>query len=172
MPLGLGSGLGRPMLKRTASMCCSSDGPDERSPKRPDFDTDKYFRSDLPQDVSYPALAALPPLSSFKPIHPAPMLQPLQPLHQPEALQVMPEISLDFEEPVKEEAKEEKTQPLVRQQTVQRRRRVPPIPTDCYQYYYGGRDTPFTIPKHTVIVPEGLVLSMLRRLGSESDRRW
>jgi hypothetical protein len=153
-------------------MCCSSDGPDERSPKRPDFDTDKYFRSDLPQDVSYPALAALPPLSSFKPIHPAPMLQPLQPLHKPEALQVMPEISLDFEEPVKEEAKEEKTQPLVRQQTVQRRRRVPPIPTDCYQYYYGGRDTPFTIPKHTVIVPEGLVLSMLRRLGSESDRRW
>jgi len=167
MPLGLGSGLGRPMLKRTASMCCASDGPDERSPKRPDFDTDKYFRSDLPD------LAALPPLASFKPIQPAPALQPLQPLHRPEALQSIPEISLDFEEPVKEEKeeKEEKTQPLVRQ-PVQRRRRVPPIPTDCYQYYYGGRDTPFTIPKHTVIVPEGLVLSMLRRLGSESDRRW
>jgi hypothetical protein len=158
MPLGLGSGLGRPMLKRTASMCCSSDDPEPRSPKRPDFDTDKYFRSELPQEVNYPAL---PPLASFQPIHTTPALQPLQPL------QAVPEFSLEAEE-----KEVPAVQSLVKSHPVQRRRRVPPIPTDCYQYYYGGRDTPFTIPKHTVIVPEGLVLSMLRRLGSESDRRW
>jgi hypothetical protein len=141
-------------------MACSSDDP--RSPKRPDFDADKYFRSELPQEVSYPALAALPPLATFQP---APVLQPLQPLLPLQPLQPIPELVLDG---VAEEEQEVKALKPIQQ----RRRRVPPIPTDCYQYYYGGRDTPFTIPKHTVIVPEGLVLSMLRRLGSDPDRRW
>lgn len=163
MPLGLGSGLGQPMLKRTFSMC-SSDDLEPRSPKRPDMDTDKYFRSDLPQEVYHPALAALPPLGTFEPIHPAPTLQPLQPLPRPEVLRPIPELSLD--------AAPEESEVKVVKSVQQRRRRVPPIPTDCYQYYYGGRDTPFTIPKHTVIVPEGLILSMLRRLGSDPDRRW
>ena len=166
MPLGLGCGLGyRPMLKRTASMCCSSDDP--RSPKRPDFDVDKYFRSDVPQDVNYSALAALPPLAVLPPLTSFQPIQPLQPLLQPQAFQPILELSLDAPE---EEVKD--TQPLVKVPPVQRRRRVPPIPTDCYQYYYGGRDIPFTIPKHTVIVPEGLVLSILRRLGSDPARRW
>ena len=182
MPFGLGAGLGvRPMLKRTLSMTCSSDDP--RSPKRPDFDTNKYFRSDLPQEVSYPALAALPPLASFQPIHPAPTLQPLPPLQQPEALQPIPELSLSLDW-VPEEKKDDPeikaaldkvfkpVQPPVKTAPIQRRRRAPPIPSDRYEYFYGGHDTPFIIPKHTVIVPESLVLSMLRRLGSDPDRRW
>ena len=76
-------------------------------------------------------------------------------------VQDIPELKLE------PEVKEKKAQLPQR-----RRARVPPVPTDCYQYYYGGRDMPFTIPKHTVIVPEGLILSMLRRLGSDPDRRW
>jgi hypothetical protein len=157
MPFGLGAGLGvRPMLKRTASMVCSSDDP--RSPKRPDFDTDKYFRSELPQDVHYPALAELPPLATFQPILPAPTLQPLEPI---------PELTLDVPEDPELKSEQRLVKPVAT-----RRRREPPIPEDCYKYYYGGRACPFTIPKHTVIVPEGLVLSILRRLGSEPDRRW
>ena len=84
----------------------------------------------------------------------------------PEEKKDDPEIKAELDKIFKPAEAPAKTAPI------QRRRRVPPIPTDCYQYYYGGRDTPFTIPKHTVIVPESLVLSMLRRLGSDPDRRW
>ena len=52
------------MIALGRAKACSSD--EAPSPKRPDFDADKYFRSDLPQDVSYLNLPPLPSLPTFQ----------------------------------------------------------------------------------------------------------